>query len=98
MVLWALVVILAPPGLVKLVVSLCCVTADAGLHTVFVDPGEILWDEAALAPPCGDKKPEYLLRPFLLMWVFKIYLSRIEYCLSVISLEAWPELDWVSFP
>ena len=41
--------------------------------SVSVKPLEMLWAEAAiaLAPLCGDWKPEDLLRPFLLMWVFK---------------------------
>ena len=41
--------------------------------SVFVDPHEMLWAEAALAlPPLGGGlNPENLLRPFLLMWIFK---------------------------
>ena len=43
------------------------------IRSVSVDTCEMLWAEAALAlaPLCGDLKPEDLLRPFLLMRVFK---------------------------
>ena len=80
-----------------------CVVSErmlVSILSVSVDPREMSWDEAALklAPLCGDLKPEDLLRPFLLMWVFqKLNLSRIQFSLSVISLGAWPYLDWVSF-
>ena len=41
--------------------------------SVSMNSYEMSWAEAelALAPLCGDLKPEDLLRPFLLMWVFK---------------------------
>ena len=55
------------------------------------------WAEAALAlaPLCEYLKPGDLLRPFLLMWVFKkLNLSLIQFCFSVICLEALSNLDW----
>ena len=48
------------------------------LLSMSVDPREVLWAKAALAlvPLCGDLKPEFLLRPFLLMRVInKLNLS-----------------------
>ena len=59
--------------------------------SVSVNPCEMLWAEAALAltPLCGDLKPEYFLRPFLLMWLFQtLHLSWIQFYHSVISLGA----------
>ena len=53
-----------------------CVVSEwmlASILSVSMDPCAMSWAEAALAlaPLCGDLKPEDFLRPFLLMWVFK---------------------------
>ena len=52
-----------------------CVVSElmlVSILSVSVDPYEMLWAEPVLALSlCGDLKPEDLLRPFLLMWVFK---------------------------
>ena len=53
----------------------------------------------ALAPWAGDLKAEDLPSPLNLVHVFKkVNISWIQFCLSVISLGVWPDLDWVSFP
>ena len=38
-----------------------------------MDPYDVLWTEAdlELPPLCGGLKPDDLLKPFRLMWVFK---------------------------
>ena len=66
-----------------------------------VDPHDMFRAEAALTltPLCGDLNLEVLLRSFLFMWPFKNWnLSGTWFCLSVISLRALPDLDWVNFP
>ena len=57
-----------------------CVLSEWMLLSILsasVDPCEVPWAETArvLAPPCGDLKLGYLLKPFLLMWVFKKFNS-----------------------
>ena len=53
-----------------------CVVSEwmlVSMLSVSLSPRKMLWAVAtlALAPLCGDLKPEDLVRPFLLMWVFK---------------------------
>ena len=78
-----------------------CVVSErilVSLLSVSVDPCEMSWAEAALAlaPLCEDWMSDDLLRPFFLMWVFqKLKLFAIQFCLSVISVGARPDLDKV---
>ena len=82
----------------------CCVVSDCKLISILsssVEPLEMSLAETvvALGPWEGDLKADNLMSPFLLMCVFKkLNLSRIQFCLSVISLGAWPDLDWMRFP
>ena len=51
-----------------------CVVSEwmlVSILSVSVDPRGMLCADAALAPLCGDLKPEDLLRPFISMCVLK---------------------------
>ena len=77
----------------------CCVVSERMLVLILllsVYPNEISWAAAALAPLCGDLKAEDLLPLDVGLQVGKFVLSP---ALPVfISLGAWPDLNWMSFP